>query len=127
MRALFLIAAIALAALIACGSNPPPKCSSANCMGCCTGAGDCLGGNTFFDCGSGAEICATCETGQACIRGACGAAPPDAGCGLTSCGGCCDEHDVCRSGLEDAACGAHANHCIDCTDAGFGCDMHACT
>lgn len=128
MRALVLIAAIAFATLLACGSNPPLKCNSTNCPGCCTGAGDCLGGATFFDCGKGAEICATCETGQVCGGGACIAAPADAGCGLASCGGCCDADNHCRSGLEDTACGAHANDCFDCTDAGYGCDrdMHFC-
>ncbi len=126
MRALFLIAVIAFSALAGCGSTTPPKCNSTNCPGCCTGAGDCLGGNSFADCGKAAEICATCEFGQACIGGACVASPPDAGCGLASCGGCCDTNHVCHTGIEDTFCGHNANDCRDCNDAGLGCDMHAC-
>ncbi len=123
MRVLVLLAFLGLCA---CGQTTAPKCSAATCMGCCTGAGDCLGGNTFFDCGKGAEICATCDTGQACIGGACVVAPPDAGCGLANCGGCCDANRVCRTGIEDGACGNHADSCVDCADAGLGCDMHVC-
>jgi len=125
MRALFLIA-FAAAVLVACGQTTPAKCNATNCMGCCTGAGDCLGGNTFFDCGKGAEICTTCDTGQGCVGGTCGAVPADAGCGLASCGGCCDSNHVCQTGIQDNACGTHANACVDCNDAGLGCDMHAC-
>jgi hypothetical protein len=126
MRALLLIAFVAAAVLFACGTTTASPCNATNCMGCCTGSGDCLGGTTFSDCGKGADICATCDTGQACLGGTCGVAPPDAGCGLASCGGCCDANHVCRSGIEDDACGAHANDCRDCLDAGYGCDMHIC-
>jgi hypothetical protein len=122
MRVLVLLALLS----VACGQTTVPKCSASNCMGCCTGAGDCLGGNTFADCGKAGDICATCDTGQACVGGVCGAPPADAGCTLASCGGCCDPNQVCHPGGQDAFCGHFANACVDCTDAGFSCEMNAC-
>ena len=119
---------IVIALLVAGCSAPESACNPKTCSGCCDGFGNCLGGNTFADCGKGADICSTCALGQICSAGTCIPAPADAGCNLSSCGGCCDGAHVCHVGTQDQFCGGNANACADCTDAGTGytCDMRVC-
>ena len=56
-----------------CGGPQAPtkSCSAASCQGCCSEAGDCLGGTAVFECGAGGEACVACQANQVCSAGAC--------------------------------------------------------
>ena len=95
----------------ACGTQTPVKCTSANCSGCCTDTGECLGNmkQSKQACGSMGADCRVCLPDQLCSAGKCvhdpnsmvvlddgGSGDVDAGrpdSGAVSCGGrgeaCC--------------------------------------
>lgn len=96
-----------------------PGCNENTCDGCCTTAGQCVGGDTPAACGEGGVKCDVCEGSAAtCEDGLC-ACTPDCAlkvCGDDGCGGTC------------GACDGPCHTCIDggaiCTqscDRGAGC------
>ncbi len=57
----------------ACGSpKVPDGCGPATCDGCCDPTGMCRSGNLATACGSGANACDVCVTGQVCQGARCG-------------------------------------------------------
>ena len=68
-------------------SDARPMCTRSTCGGCCTAAGDCVGGQSVATCGTKGATCADCtQTGQSCNGGVCSSAPHDAGtCTMLSC------------------------------------------
>ena len=68
-------------------SDARPPCTSTSCGGCCTAAGDCVGGQSATTCGTAGGACEDCTAkGQSCNGGACSSAPHDAGvCTMLSC------------------------------------------
>lgn len=66
--------------LASCGMPSPVKCTAANCSGCCTEAGECLGGmkQSPQACGAMGGSCRVCLPQQLCSAGAC-VRDPDAG------------------------------------------------
>jgi hypothetical protein len=68
-------------------SDARPQCSRSTCGGCCTAAGDCVGGQSATTCGTGGALCADCTmSGQSCNAGVCSSVAHDAGaCTMLSC------------------------------------------
>ncbi len=67
--------------LSACGPSTPPKCQPANCSGCCSASGECLGFDkqALTSCGNSGDVCKACLPGQLCsTKGTC-VSNPDAG------------------------------------------------
>jgi len=65
----------------------PPPCTSTSCGGCCSAAGDCVGGQSAATCGTAGAACVDCSArGQSCNAGVCSSTPHDAGaCTMLSC------------------------------------------
>lgn len=89
--ALPFLAAGALA-LSACGSSSSTDCGPTTCNGCCTAAGQCVGGAANDACGSGGNTCNVCSGGQTCAGSVClaptgGGGGSDAGMGGGAGGG----------------------------------------
>jgi hypothetical protein len=61
---------LALSLLAACDSHNT-VCNSANCTGCCDSANTCHEATSDLFCGSAAQACAVCATGEACLAGHC--------------------------------------------------------
>ncbi len=129
-RALYLsfcIAASALIAAQACGPTKQP-CGPANCIGCCTAAGNCEVGVAITACGQNGATCTTCLGGQLCQLGACkypngggGGAGGGSGGGTgggascaASCAGCC-LGNTCSAGTSTSSCGYGGAACVGCT------------
>lgn len=86
-------------------------CGPGNCAGCCK-ANECVTGTTALSCGASGASCDTCESGEACVAGAC--VPSNADCGPQTCAGCC-RLGVCESGANVNACGFGGGACTTCT------------
>jgi hypothetical protein len=93
-----------------------PSCNPQTCSGgCCDAQGNCRGGLSGAQCGTGGRGCVDCTTmGDECLAGVCTA--PDGGepCSQ-SCDGCCDASGGCQPGFTDAQCGDFGSTCLDCT------------
>lgn len=48
------------------GCAAPYVCNQQTCFGCCTSAGECLGGNENSNCGNGGNRCSTCPSTESC-------------------------------------------------------------
>ena len=73
--------------LASCGMPAGVKCTAANCSGCCTEAGECLGASKQSpqSCGGMGGVCRVCLPQQLCVAGAC-LRDPDAGLVLDDAG-----------------------------------------
>ena len=60
-----------IVALAAPSCSPAPRCTVANCGGCCTDQGVCARGDTAAACGKGGSMCSTCTGSSSCMAGAC--------------------------------------------------------
>ncbi len=135
MLALGALFGLAVAVVPACGSTPA-KCDANTCAtGCC--AGDtCVSPGTATQCGTAANVCAACGTGESCEAGLCKApvaavdsgtpdsGTPDAGsstCNASNCAGCCLA-GTCRLAAvqgqqTNLACGSGGAACQPCQGA----------
>ena len=101
------------------GTDAGPRCSAANCGGCCTG--DCgAQGLTSLACGAGGAQCQECPGGSTCEGATC------SGCDVTNCPTGCCFNGTCRQpttelcGLGGAVCGSCATTTSDgCAAVGF--------
>lgn len=104
-----------------------PKCSAANCNGCCSGD-VCVVGTDPLKCGANGQACTACGAAQVCSSngpqagGACEAQNPQ--CNPGNCNGCCDGNR-CRQGANQRACGQAGVACRDCAAEGSTCDLQA--
>jgi hypothetical protein len=87
-----------------------PKCSPANCTGCCDSGGICQDPAAINACGANGVACALCLPGEACESGVCEMA---ASCGPLSCSACCQD-GMCLTGGDDNACGSAGASCVAC-------------
>jgi hypothetical protein len=100
-----------------------PTCGPATCPGCCEN-GACVGGGDLTACGGQGLACQDCTQGPPAVCDptstpqVCVLVPPPA-CDCP--GGCCDDAGVCRSGQDDANCGAGGGACVDCVSSGQTC------
>lgn len=94
----------------ACVVVDAPRCSAANCSGCCTVEGFCSNGISNAACGPRGFTCATCDPGFGCERQQCVRQ-----CNGASCPGCCDTNGVCVQGFSDSACGRGGVACQLCS------------
>jgi hypothetical protein len=64
---------VLLLAAVGCGTQTPVKCTTANCSGCCTDTGDCLGPmkQSQQACGTARAECRVCLPDQLCSAGKC--------------------------------------------------------
>ncbi|MGV3623223.1 MAG: hypothetical protein ACO1OB_20555 [Archangium sp.] len=113
--------------LAACGPMEPVKCTMANCSGCCSESGECLGtmSQSASACGvSGAE-CRSCLPGQLCASGRC-IKDPDASVILDDGGMMIVDAGTPDSGMP--ACGARGERCCTGNACFFGlsCDRGTC-
>lgn len=108
MRVLSLGAFLSVAS---CGPPPAVKCTAANCSGCCTEAGECLGGarQSPQACGAMGGACRVCLPQQLCTSAGACVRDPDAGVILDDAGTIIDMD----AGVPDsgAACGARNQAC----------------
>jgi hypothetical protein len=85
-------------------------CGPGTCGGCCSTAGDCVGGQSVATCGVSGQKCKDCTSSGACVQGECANPPPEAGpppmCVVASCspshcagfpiqGPCCKSDQTC--------------------------------
>lgn len=109
IRASALISVLLLAA--ACGTSAPVKCTTANCSGCCSEAGECLGPTKQSpqSCGREGGACRVCLPQQLCASGGC-VTNPDASIPFEDAGAVEPEVDA---GRPDAAvqCGTEGQPC----------------
>lgn len=111
------------------GSCSQPKpCGPATCDGCCE-KDTCVSGLETSACGTNGLACATCKSGESCIRqggpglgGSC-QSPPF--CSPSNCSTCC-KGNQCLTGDSDIACGEQSSICTDCTAGGAVCRSHQC-
>lgn len=123
-----------------CSKNPycvkvVAECNPSTCDGCCTdpklGLPSCVSGTDNFVCGTGGIRCQDCGSikGASCvptamgIGGSCQTKPQ--ACSPSTCAGCC-YGPVCAVGVQDLACGANGQACVDCTATSQTCTNHAC-
>ena len=66
-----LFGSIIAAFVLSSCSTPAPKCTPANCNGCCDSSAGCLDGLSESSCGKFGETCAPCRTGGTCAAGQC--------------------------------------------------------
>ncbi len=137
VRALALIALIGFvfALVPSCGPTQKARCTRANCNGCCDSeTGLCFNGTSPEACGVGAVSCQVCASGQACVDGQCrtlvggggdGGSGADAGCGPSSCAGCC-QNGECKAGNLSSACGKNGSACATC-EANQTCQQGTCS
>ncbi|MDP3505140.1 MAG: hypothetical protein Q8S33_32680 [Myxococcales bacterium] len=89
--------------------NEPPRCSAANCRGCCTLEGLCSAGTTDPSCGPRGTICTTCDPTSRCEQQQCVRR-----CSAATCPGCCDLNGGCVQGFSNAVCGRGGVACQTC-------------
>ena len=77
MRFVFL-AVVSSWLFFACGPTSS-TCSESNCAGCCSAAGECVGGTLETACGSAGLLCNSCSGGQVCVAQRCEFPAVDAG------------------------------------------------
>lgn len=86
---------------------------SESCEGCWFQVEDagqtCVAGDRPEGCGTGGEMCKTCEEGEICEEGECVPKP----CTPSNCSGCCVDGE-CKDGTSDQACGTDGDQCTDC-------------
>ena len=70
----------------ACGT-PAPKCSPANCTGCCDASDACQTGGIQSQCGSQGNVCMACGAGTSCEFGVCKQSSTSGGGGGSTGGG----------------------------------------
>ncbi|MFZ5443031.1 MAG: hypothetical protein ACOZQL_23695 [Myxococcota bacterium] len=97
-----------LSLVVACGPQPTVKCTAANCSGCCTETGECLGApkQSRQACGSAGAECRVCLPDQLCSAGKC-TRDPDASVLLDDAGTTMDagfDAGVPCGGLSQACC-----------------------
>jgi hypothetical protein len=104
--------------LAACGMPTTVKCTAANCSGCCTDEGECLGGpkQSRQACGSMGGSCRVCLPQQLCNAGAC-VRDPDAGFIMDDAGTTIDMDAGVDSGV---SCGARLQVCCGVSDCFIG-------
>jgi hypothetical protein len=68
---LVLSAAATFGALSSACGTPAPKCSVANCTGCCDSSGACVQPVTAAQCGASGNACIACSSGATCDLGVC--------------------------------------------------------
>lgn len=111
------VVAGATLALVGCSEDQEPgaaTCSASNCpLGCCVG-GECYDGRTNAACGTAAQICKVCDTGQTCSSsGACSGG--SASCSHLTCrAGCCSALG-CITPPTDLQCGTGGTKCEACS------------
>src|SRR4051812_40531602 len=69
----------------ACGSNPPARCDSSSCLGCCDANHICHPGGESSACGAAGNACVSCGTAL-CVAGVC-SNPNGSGGGAGGAGG----------------------------------------
>ncbi len=64
---------VVLLGAVGCGTQPAVKCTTSNCSGCCTEAGDCLGSSkqSTQACGGAGADCRVCLPDQLCNANKC--------------------------------------------------------
>ncbi|MFO0663387.1 MAG: hypothetical protein U0174_05520 [Polyangiaceae bacterium] len=101
-----------------------PSCSPANCKGCCTSDGKCVGGVDQVACGVGGASCKACGAAEACNAGKC---EPSSKCNPTNCtGDSCCFNDECVPGTGDTACGVGGAACQNCAGNNQTCSAGKC-
>jgi hypothetical protein len=70
MRILWVLAVVSVLGVSAC-SSATNVCTPASCEGCCSEAGECLGGLEAASCGFGGAACRACALAQVCTAGLC--------------------------------------------------------
>lgn len=93
---------------------PGGRCISGNCCVDCIKNNVCLvqSYQNSSSCGTGGQICASCDPGLDCVAGACK-------CTSGSCKGCCNSAGTkCIDPQSDQACGINGGTCQDCTSGG---------
>ena len=88
------------------------NCGPSNCVGCCTSSGACLpvASNTY--CGSGGNVCISCQNDEICSQGQCIKAGK---CSQSSCPNGCCKGDKCMGGSAKDACGSGGQQCSECS------------
>jgi hypothetical protein len=107
---------VSAAYLSACG-QPPARCNTTNCDGCCDQVTDsCVAGTAAPACGAGGKLCIECGTGFSCGSDrACHAiTTTTARCNASNCDGCCNSSGQCFGGLAIDQCGASGALCSVC-------------
>lgn len=101
---------ITMLLLAACGPVQPANCTMANCSGCCSESGECLGAmaQSGMACGTSGAECRSCLPGQLCSTGRC-IKDPDASVILDD--GGMTTVDAGRPDSGTAACGARGERC----------------
>jgi hypothetical protein len=102
----------------ACGT-PAPKCTTANCTGCCDQMTDtCRAGSEATACGVGGTLCVACPSTQTCRSDrTCGSVAMNTSCGASNCDGCCDTSGTCFKGQVADFCGAGGAACRVCASS----------
>ena len=105
--------------LASCGMPSAVKCTTANCSGCCTEAGECLGTlkQSPQACGGMGAVCRVCLPQQLCLAGAC-IRNPDAGVVIDDAGSPVDDAGQPQpdSGV---SCGAQLQPCCGVAQSCF--------
>ncbi|PZR04425.1 MAG: hypothetical protein DI536_34270 [Archangium gephyra] len=113
--------------LAACGPMQPVQCTMANCSGCCSESGECLGAmaQSAVACGTSGAECRSCLPGQLCSSGRC-VKDPDASVILDD--GGMTAVDAGRPDSGTPSCGARGERC--CTNNvcyfSLACDRGVC-
>ncbi|MFZ5441816.1 MAG: hypothetical protein ACOZQL_17565 [Myxococcota bacterium] len=107
-------------------------CNASTCgSGCCAEGGECVDGNTRFECGTGGAACVRCSSKERCADARCEALPvSDAGVdagppGCTCATSCCLPDGSCAPNNEPSACGPARQFCGTCA-AGLRCEFGVC-
>ncbi|MBL8909301.1 MAG: hypothetical protein JNM17_01235 [Archangium sp.] len=113
MRLLILLLLSSMLAM-SCG----PRCTVANCSGCCDQTTDtCRAGSEATACGKGGTLCVACPSNQLCstTTQTCVQRPAQTTmCGAANCDGCCDDVGNCLNGQSTASCGSGGATCTVC-------------
>lgn len=96
-------------------------CSPTTCSGCCDALGICRSGTDSAACGSAGGACKACAGSEGCVGGVC---KGGAGCGPSSCPGCCAA-SKCEAGTASSACGKAGSTCQVCA-SGESCVSGIC-
>ncbi len=122
--ALGFVLGLAFALSPSCGPQKP-RCTAANCNGCCDVNGNCRPGDNNAECGSRGGTCMACAPTQVCQLGIC-TTVNFGPCSPQNCpNGCCTANGGCVAGNTTTACGSNGSTCVTC-QTGQACENGRC-